>query len=144
MRMLMRINIGLVCFLCFCLQVSQAKESTQLIGVRYLNINFSHIHQNPSRYSATLTTISCGHPVKLVKKITAESGEQIVFAGNWNMVEVGPYKGFLNNTFLQESRPKCFQDIYSQFFDAFPLEISDLFYWGKLYDMMEIGRSKVK
>ena len=38
----------------------------------------------------------------------------------------------------------CFQLKHNQFFNAMSLDLSELYYWGRLYDLYIDGRSKVR
>lgn len=112
-----------------------------LVGVYYLKNIFGHVHQNPSRLSASLTTISCNHPVKVYKK---SEKEELDFEDGWVDAIVGPYEGFIEGRFLSAKQVQCFQDRYMKFFDSFSLELSELYHWGKLYDQYIDGKSKVR
>jgi hypothetical protein len=112
-------------------------------GIMYLKNVFAHVHQNPSRFSATLTTLSCGHPVKISQNAAPEDKSKMA-SKDWIMVNVGPYSGYLQREFLSERKINCFQDKYPKLFDSFNLELSDLYYWGKLQDMYHSGKSKIK
>lgn len=107
-------------------------QPKKLIGIFYLKSPFAHVHSAPNRYSQTLTTLSCGHPVKVYAdtKLTAE----------WHNIKVANYSGFLRRVQLSSEKVKCWQDRYSRFFSGMKLEISDIYYWGKLYDQFLTGR----
>lgn len=111
-----------------------AKKKAEYVGLKYYKNIFGHVHQNPSRYSNSLTTISCGHPVKVYANPKK----------HWSRVKVGPHSGFIEKNFLLNKRPKCFQDNYPRFFDQFTLDISELYYWGRLYDHYVQGKSRVQ
>ena len=54
------------------------KDPTRsLIGVRYFSQTMGNVHQNASRYSQVLTTISCNHPVEILK-ITSKDGKALI------------------------------------------------------------------
>ena len=112
------------------------------VRVAYFKNIFGHIHQNTSKYSTSLSTLSCGHPVKIYKKQYKGGHSQIIFNEKWNMVKVGPYQGYIQAEFLSKTKVKCFQDKYPKFFDEMKLEISDMYYWGRLYDQYVTGNSK--
>ncbi len=115
----------------------QAKEKR--VRVAYYNHLFGHIHKNPSRYSISLSTISCGHPISILGK----KGKEIK-SGQFYKVKVGPYVGFISEKYLNRKKPTCFQDKYSRFFDNLELSLTDMYYWGKLYDQYVYGRSTVQ
>ena len=58
---------------------NQMKKS--LVGVRYYSQMMGNVHQNPSRYSQVLTTISCNHPVKVMKE-TSKDGKDFLLYGD--------------------------------------------------------------
>ncbi len=101
--------------------------------ILYFQKDFGHVHKNSTQYSAALTTISCSHPVELLK---ADK--------KWTKVKVGPYHGYIKTAFLGAKRKKCFQDKYPRFFEAMELDVNDYYYWGQLYGQYIIGKSKVK
>ena len=104
----------------------------KLVGVFYLKAPFAHVHLTADRYSQTLTTLSCGHPVKVYADTTVKD--------EWKSIQVANYSGFVRSIQLSESKVDCWQDRYSRFFSGMKLEISDIYYWGKLYDQFLTGR----
>lgn len=101
--------------------------------VKYLNSTWGHVHQNSSRYSTSLTTVSCGHPIKIFQ-----------VGDDWHKVQAGPYTGFIASNQLVDKKPTCLQDKYPRFFDDLKLEITEMYYWGKLYDHYIDGKSRLK
>lgn len=123
------LSVVLICsFLGF-----DAYANDKHVAVMYYKYMFGNVHQNPSRYSSALTTISCGHPVKIYS----------IKMGDWTKVKVGAQIGYLPMEYLSSKRPVCFQDKYPRFFDQFSLGPTDLYYWGRLYDQYVMGKSKV-
>jgi hypothetical protein len=114
----------------------------KVLGVYYFKKIFGHIHQNPSSYSTTLTTLSCGHPVRLLSKKTGGNSQKVLFNRKWNLIKVGPYTGYIQQSFLSKKKVKCFQDRYPKFFDSLNLEITDMYYWGRLQDQYVRGKSQ--
>lgn len=116
-----------------------------LVGVRYFNQMMGNVHQNASRFSQVLTTISCNHPVKIMKQ-TSKDGKDFAMAGDndWYMVTVGPYEGFIMADYLSDKKNVCFEEEHSKFFDGLNLDINDLYYWARLYDQYVQGKSKVR
>lgn len=116
-----------------------------LIGVRYFNRTMGNVHQNASRYSQVVTTISCNHPVKVMKE-TSKDGKDFILYGedNWNLVSVGPYEGYLLTEYLSDKKVDCIEEQYSKFYDGLNLDINDMYYWARLYDQFIQGKSKVK
>lgn len=111
--------------------------------VQYFRQIFGVVHQNTSRYSNALTTISCNHPVKLIRLIDA-SGKEVAGNETWAFVKVGAYEGYLMRENLTKQKNDCFQDRYPKFFDSFEPDLSELYYWGRLYDQYVSGKSKVR
>lgn len=93
-------------------------------GVRYLNINYGSVHQNPNASSTSLTVLECGHPVKILK----------YQSNTWMKVKAGMHSGFVKKQFLQEGRPSCFQDKYPRYFDSLNLTVTEYYFWARLYD----------
>lgn len=133
-------SIALLCSILISIPTFASKK--KYVGLLYYKNMFGHIHQNTSNYSTSLSTLSCGHPVKIYKKQYKSGHTQIIFNETWNMVKVGPYEGYIQTDFLSKTKVKCFQDKYPKFFDEMKLEISDMYYWGRLYDQFVTGSSK--
>ncbi|MEI8346217.1 MAG: hypothetical protein WCG27_02035 [Pseudomonadota bacterium] len=111
-------------------------------GIFYYQNIFGLVHQNPSRYSMSLTTLACGHPVQ-VYQLSSKEGKPVYFPEDFVLTKVGPYDGYMPKDYLENSRPNCFQDKFPKFFENFDLELSDLYYCGRLYDHYLLGKSKV-
>lgn len=141
--------------ICFCLlipfmglaaePVNPNAMKKSLIGVKYFSQIMGNVHQNPSRYSQVLTTISCNHPIKVMKE-TSKDGKEFILYGEdkWNLVTVGPYEGYVMSDYLSDKKNECFEEEYSKFFDGLNLDINDLYYWARLYDQYVQGKSKVR
>jgi hypothetical protein len=116
-----------------------------IMGIRYFSKMMGNVHQNPSRYSLVLTTISCNHPVKIMKE-TSKDGKEFLLYGEdkWNLVSVGPYEGYVVTDYLSEKKNICFEEEYSKFFDGLELGVNDLYYWARLYDQYILGKSQVR
>ena len=111
------------------------KESNKkIISIEYLNSLFGHVRVQPSPYSESLSAISCGHPIKLYETIK----------GDFQYSKVGPYEGYVKREHLSKQKPACLQDRYPKFFEAINLDITEMYYWGKLNDQYIIGKSKFK
>lgn len=124
--------------------ISPAMKKTQ-IGVKYFNQMMGNVHQNASRFSQVLTTISCNHPVKIMKETSSDGRDLILYGDNdWNIVTVGPYDGFIMSAYLSDKKNVCFEEEYSKFFDGLELDINDLYYWARLYDQYIQDKSKVR
>jgi len=130
------------------MSLSAGAQETQLekkqIGVRYLVAPYAHIHQNPNRFSAALTTISCAHPLRMMAIVPSKGASAVeLFNKEWRFVKAGPYEGYIRADFLAQTKPECFQDKYSKFFESLDLEVADMYYWGRLYDLYDYGHTKV-
>jgi Bacterial SH3 domain len=123
-------------------QTATMKKS--LIGIKYFSRMMGNVHQNASRYSQVLTTISCNHPVKVMKETSKDGKDFIIYGDNWNLVTVGPYDGYIMADYLSDKKVECFEEEYSKFFDGLNLDINDLYYWARLYDQYVQGKSKVR
>ena len=106
------------------------------VGVFYFNAFLGHVHQSPSRTSPSLTTIQCGHPLKVIEDAKVVVGE------DWAHVSVADWKGFIWKRHLTSKKPDCFQGRYSKFFDNMSLDLAELYYWGRLHDHWEEGVAK--
>ncbi len=115
-----------------------------LIGVRYFSKIMGNIHQNPSRYSQVLSTISCNQPIKVMKE-TSKDGKEFILYGedNWNLVSVGPYEGYILTEFISDKKVECLDEEHAKFFDGLNLDINDMYYWARLYDQYIQGKSKI-
>ncbi len=122
-----------------------SNEKREMLKIMYYNQTMGNIHQNASRYSQTLTTISCNHPVKVQKVIDQSKKESIYFGnGQWMAVNVGPHEGYLLKHLLSDKKVDCFQDKYPKFFEEMNMSLTDLYYLGRLHDHLMSGRSKVE
>lgn len=100
----------------------------KVVGLFYFKPIIGHVHQSADKTSASMTAIQCSHPVKVIES------SKVVVSPEWAYVEVADYRGFIRKEFLAQSRPDCFQGRYPNFFDGLNLDLSELYYWGRLYD----------
>ncbi len=121
-------------FICSLASPLQAQSGTQ--GVFYFMPMLGHVHQSPARTSPSLTTIQCGHPLKVIED------SKVVVGDEWAYVSVADWKGFVWKKHLSSKRTDCFQGQYPKFFDALNLDLSELYYWGRLHDHWEEGTVK--
>lgn len=110
----------------------------KVIGVFYMKPLFGHVHQSSVRTSASLTTIQCAHPVKVIES------SKVSVSREWSYVQVADYRGFILKQYLSEKKPDCIQGKYPKFFDKLNLDLSELYYWGRLYDQYVQGETRVK
>jgi hypothetical protein len=113
-------------------------QTQQQVAIMYFNEHFGHVHQNSLDTSASLTTVSCGHPVKIIDDKT------LSVSSDWFYVFVGENKGYIRRRFLSVARPDCFQNRYPKFVNGLNLDITELHYWGRLYDHFLRGESKIQ
>jgi hypothetical protein len=109
----------------------------KIVGVFYFTPTFGHVHQSSQKTSASLTTIQCSHPVQVVQS------SKVSVSAEWAYVQVADQRGFILKEFLSDKRPECLQGKYPKFFDAFNLDLSELYYWGRLNDQYIQGESRV-
>lgn len=117
---------------------SKAFSVEKTVGTLYFKHFMGHVHKNPSASSSSLTTIQCAHPVKVIEDIDVQTPQ------GWLYVKVGDDRGFISSKFLMTKRPKCFQEKYPKFFINLNLDLSDMYYWGRLYDQYNLGESKTR
>jgi len=98
--------------------------------IGYLTPIFSNIHKNMFVDSKIVSTLSCGHPVRVnLKQRNA----------NWYKVKTGPYIGYIKKIDIKFKKIKCFQDKYPKFFNKFNFSVDELYLWGKLNDRFSKG-----
>jgi len=110
----------------------------KVVGIFYMKPLFGHVHQSSVRTSASLTTIQSAHPVKVLEST------KVSVSGEWAYVQVADYRGFVMKQFLSEKKPDCFQGKYPKFFDTLNMDLSELYYWGRLYDHYVQGETRVQ
>lgn len=96
-------------------------------GIYYFDNMFGHLHQQANSNSISLTTLACGHPIKM-GKIKKQGKEE------WFQTQVGAHDGFLRKDFVVEKKPECFQSSYPAFFNTLNLDLAEMYYWGRLFD----------
>ncbi|MFZ4712302.1 MAG: hypothetical protein ACOYL6_01205 [Bacteriovoracaceae bacterium] len=109
----------------FGMQISKADD--QVVGIYYIKSMFTHVHQTTNANSVSLTTVACGHPLKVLK---TEKTKTIT----WYYTEVGAHKGYVQEDFTTSTKPDCFQGNYPIFFNGLNLDLSQMYYWGRLND----------
>lgn len=113
----------------FYLFLSNVLWAAESYHVEYFQKTFGHIHATPFAYAASKTTIQCGQPIKVFEK--APPG----LVKGWSYSKAGEDVGYLQSSYLSQQRPTdCKQQKYPTFFQALNLDLSDLYYWGRLYD----------
>lgn len=110
----------------------------KVVGIFYMKPLFGHVHQSSVRTSASLTTIQCSHPVKVIES------SKVSVSPEWAYVQVADHRGFIMKQFLSEKKPECFQGKYPKFFDGLNMDLSELYFWGRLYDHYVQGETRVQ
>ena len=132
-------------FVIFSSTLSAQTEQTKpkkVLEQLYLTEIFAHLHDRPDIYSAAKTTLACGHVVNILQE---DPKKKSVPNNNlWAYLEASGRDGYMIKTFLSPQRPECFQESYAVFFELLNLEVSDLYYWGRLQELILRGRSRVK
>lgn len=113
------------------------KKRSDFVGISYLNITFGHVHENPNDLSASLTTIACGYPVKIFAKAGLEKSD-------WKYVKIGGDFGYVREKFLDSTKPACLQAKYPKFFNNLNLDLSEMYYWGRLHDQLLMETTHVR
>lgn len=131
--------IKFIFLLLFSIQVNAETAATdeRVVGVFYMKPLLGHVHQSAVRESASLTTIQCAHPVKVIESSKVSTDPA------WSYVEVADHRGFILKEYLSEKRPECFQGKYPKFYDSLNLDLAELYYWGRLYDHYIQGHTRV-
>lgn len=107
-----------------------------ILGRKYF-VNFlGHVHKKMSKDASSLTIVQCAHAVKILKSK--------MITNDWSYVQVGDDRGFVQSKFLSDKRPDCFQGKYPRFYNKVGLDITEMYYWGKLYDQYFMETSKIK
>lgn len=102
--------------------------------LRYTNRIYSVISTGASPIAETLTTVACGHPVRLLK--TRDD--------NWAKIKAGPYSGYMPVDYLSKKKVKCFQDKYPRFIEKMNLSPTQMYLWGKMQNLYKNGYSRVR
>jgi hypothetical protein len=113
----------------------------RVVGVLYFKMMFGHLHSRPSPYSESLTTIACGQPMRIFS--SKGKKRETLGGGGWVKAKAGSRQGYIPQHHLQAKKPTCFQDRYPAFFKTFKLDLSELYYWGRLHDQYISGKSQV-
>jgi len=96
------------------------------VGRLYYKNFLGHVHENPSKDSTSKTVVQCSHSVKLLSSKNKIDG--------WVYVEVGEDKGYIEEKHLVVKRPDCLQQKYPKFYNQLDLNLSEMYFWGRLYD----------
>lgn len=112
----------------------EARGKDPILGIGYLNKTLALVHESASTNSASLTSIMCGFPLKILKKENLRPG--------WLFVHAGEAKGYIQESFLSDQPAICFQEKYPKFFQTLNFNLTDFYYWGKLEDQYEYFETK--
>lgn len=108
--------------------------SQNVVSLRFFNEFMGHVHKTPDNDSSSLTAVQCGFKVKVLKSKLADNV--------WSYVQVGDDKGFIENFRLSDQRPSCFQGKYQEYYNSLNLDLTDLYYLGKLNEQFVTKESK--
>lgn len=123
-------------FILFLFFVTNIFGNEKVLGRMYFTNFLGHVHKNMSKDSTSLTIVQCSHSVKVL--------DYKNLIPDWTYVQVGEDKGFVQSHFLTTKKPECFQGKYPRFYNEMNLDITQMYYWGKLYDHYFQGKTKVK
>lgn len=116
--------------------ITSFQAQSEVLGRKYFKNFLGHVHKNASKDSTSLTVVQCSHSVKLLNSKNVIS--------NWSYVQVGDDKGYVQSAFLTHKRPDCLQQKYPRFYIGLELDISEMYFWGRLYDHYLQGKSRIK
>jgi hypothetical protein len=105
-------------------------------SIYYFNQMFGHILETPQPNAASVSTIPCQFPLRMS---TTQSENDL-----WHRVEAQDLKGFVLKEYLSSSKVDCFQEKYPKFFEQLNLDVSEMYYWGRLYQNFSLGKSEVQ
>lgn len=128
----------LAIFMSLVTMADTSSTDEKVVGVFYFNPLFGHVHQSSVKTSASLTTIQCSQPVKVLES------SKVSVSAEWSYVQVAEYRGFVQKQYLSTNRPECPQGKYPKFFDAVNLDLAELYYWGRLYDHYVMGETRAR
>lgn len=120
--------------LCLILLFSFSSFTQEVVSRMYFSEFMGHVHKAPDNDSSSLTAIQCGFKVKVLKV------KNVI--DNWSYVLVGGDKGFIKNSRLSSVRPNCFQGKYQEFYNSLNLDLTDLYFLGKLNEQAVTRESK--
>jgi hypothetical protein len=105
-------------------------------GVTWFTKTYGQMQPWPAPLGEGLMTLSCG------QSLETYSADQIPM--NHVLVGANGQKGLLRQEDTSEKRPSCPQGKYPRFMNGLELTLMDLYYWGRLNDIVVRGRSKAK
>ena len=141
----MKVNVFLLLFLFpvfgFSSQTNLPVPKERHLGIFYFSEMFGHIYQFASIDSSALTTIACGHPIRVYP---AKKQDESKNRSGWSRVKVVGIEGYIQSSYLRPKQVTCFQGQYNKFFNALNLSVTEMYYLGRLPSLYIRGRSKVK
>lgn len=111
-------------------------SNANVIGRLYFTEFLGHVHQHPLKSSNSVTIVQCSHYVKVLKKAGLDA--------DWVYAQVGEDKGYIQRKNLSDKKPTCFQEKYPKFYQSLNLSLTEMYYWGRLYDQYSEGKSELK
>ena len=121
----------------FFIVILLSSQSSAEVGRLYFNQFLGHVHKSADKDSSSLTIVQCSHSVKILKHEKSLSDD-------WLYVQVGEDKGFIQKDYLSSKKPICLQEKYPKFYLELGLDLTDMYFWGKLNDHFVKGTSKIK
>lgn len=97
----------------------------------YLNRPYAQLLNNPYSYSSAVTTLPCATPLLVTPELKSN-------AVDWIGAKFADEKGYIYRPFLSLDRPSdCYQEKYPIFLRALGLDVTELFYWGRLQNQVQ-------
>ena len=85
-----------------------------------------------------MTALQCAHAVNIIEV------EELTTPTGWMLARVGEDLGYIRSKFLSSNRPECFQEKYPKFYGNLNIDLTDLYYWGRLSDHFIEGESQAR
>lgn len=115
--------------------ISTLSMSQTVVARMYFKDFMGHVHKTPSSDSSSLTAVQCAFKVKILK--SKDSIDPM-----WSYVKVGEDIGFIETSRLTSNRPNCFQSKYQEYYNSLNLDLTDLYYLGKINEQFVTKESK--
>jgi hypothetical protein len=125
-------------FLSFFFLQSSFAFTPKRIGVFYFKETFGIIHEKEDTNSSSLKIVSCGYPLEVYEAYNSGPDNK------WAMVKKKSLEGFVLKKLLSKKWPRCFIRKYSKFFGEFQMSETDLYFWAKYKERVEIGKSRAR
>ena len=115
----------------FMLSIIVFIQSSSLLAQKlYLNRTYAQLLNNPYSFSSTITTLPCATPLTVDPTLKSN-------AVDWVGVQFAQERGYVYRKFVSIERPNdCYQEKYPVFLSALNLDVSELYYWGRLQNQV--------